>query len=334
MRVLLTIDTELTWRHRRAGWERNLALSYDPAGVGVRYQLDQLRRHGLRATFFVDPMPALAYGLEPVRRMVAPILAAGQEVQLHIHPAWHDLARGREQLRFELSDFTFEEQSDLIATARDLLVAAGAPAPVAFRAGSYAANGDTLRALAALGIAYDSSHNGAEHPHASRLPFAPTLIDPARSHGVTEIPVSQIARRDGGLRPFQLCALSSREMEDALLHAARNGHPTTTIVGHSFELATRDGMRVNGLVRGRFDRLCTFLADNRATMSTARFDSLKLAPPATVARPLPPHGLRTAWRMTEQAWGTARYEKPALGATMIAMPPLLAMEELVSLAGF
>ena len=46
-RVLLTIDTELTWRHyaRGAGWRENLAMSYDPAGAGVPYQLGRLRQH-------------------------------------------------------------------------------------------------------------------------------------------------------------------------------------------------------------------------------------------------------------------------------------------------
>ena len=60
-RVLLTIDTELAWRHfaRGADWRDNLALSYNPAGVGVTWQLGRLARHGLKACFFVDPMPAL-----------------------------------------------------------------------------------------------------------------------------------------------------------------------------------------------------------------------------------------------------------------------------------
>ncbi|MGH6659079.1 MAG: polysaccharide deacetylase, partial [Sphingomicrobium sp.] len=73
-RVLLTVDTELTWRHFAAGadWRENLALSFDPAGVGVPWQLERLARHGLKACFFVDPMPALVYGIEPVRRMVEP----------------------------------------------------------------------------------------------------------------------------------------------------------------------------------------------------------------------------------------------------------------------
>jgi hypothetical protein len=335
-RVLLTIDTELTWRHyaRGAGWRENLAMSYDPAGAGVPYQLRQLARHGLNACFFVDPMPALVYGLDPIRRMVEPIVEAGQEVQLHLHPFWRDLAEGRrDDARFELTDFDAAEQFDLIETARDLLVAAGSAAPVAFRSGSYAVNHDTLGALNRLGLRYDSSHNGTDHPWPSALPLAPALMDPAECGGVIEIPVSQIAQRRGGLRHLQICALSSREMEAALRHAACNDHPITTIVCHSFELATRDGRRVNKLVRGRFDRLCAYLEANTGTMPTATFTGLDVAAPIKTARPLPARPLRTVWRMAEQAWGTARYEKPVLGAAVVALPPLAVLEDLVLYAG-
>lgn len=334
--VLLTIDTELTWRHfaRGAGWRENLALSYDPAGVGVPYQLELLARHGLKACFFVDPMPALVYGLEPVRRMVAPILEAGQEVQLHLHSFWHDLARGRrDDARFELTAFDSAEQYELIETARTLLVAAGAPEPVAFRAGSYAANADTLAALARLGLRYDSSHNGAEHPLPSALPLEPSAIDPIEIGGIVEIPVTQIGRRGGGLRPFQICALSSAEMAAALRHAAWNRHAVATIVCHSFELATRDGKRVNQLVRGRFARLCRLLEEQAASLPATGFAGLEAALPGRAARPLPARPLRELHRMAEQAWGTARYEKPAVGAAMVMAPPLLAIEELVALAG-
>jgi hypothetical protein len=309
-RVLLTIDTELTWRHfaRGASWRENLALSIDPAGVGVRYQLATLRRHGLRACFFVDPMPALVYGLDPVRAMVGPILDAGQEVQLHLHSFWHDLAEGRREApRFELTGFDAPAQRLLIATARDLLVEAGAPPPIAFRSGSYAADSATLEALASLGMRYDSSHNGADHPWPSALPLAPALIDPVEIAGLVEIPITQI-RRGIGLRPFQICALSLQEMRAALRHAARHRHPLVTIVGHSFELASRDGRRANALVRGRFDRLCAFLRAHAAELPTATFAELDGILPAAGSQPLPEQPLRTARRLVEQAWGNARYE--------------------------
>nr|MDQ4088488.1 polysaccharide deacetylase [Pseudomonadota bacterium] len=306
-RVLLTIDTELTWRHSAAGgggWRENLARSYDPAGVGVPYQLAMLRRHGLKACFFVDPMPALVYGIEPVRAMVEPILAAGQEVQLHLHSFWADLAQGRrDDARFELTAFDAERQHALIATARDLLIEAGAANPIAFRSGSYAADAATLAALARLGLRYDSSHNGADHPWPSALPLDSALIDPVECGGVIEIPVTQIASAAGGLRPFQICALSTQEMRAALRHATVNNHPLVTIVSHSFELASRDGRRVNELVRGRFERLCEFLAQEAAAMPTCTFAELPRPTSTVRSQPLPGRPLRTALRVAQQAWG-------------------------------
>ena len=333
-RVLLTIDTELTWRHYSPGrgWRENFACSYEAAGVGIPYQLEQLRRHDLKACFFVDPMPGRLYGREVVQRMVEPILEAGQEVQLHIHSFWADLAEGRDQPRFELTDLGLEEQCDLIGSGLELLVAAGAPRPIAFRAGSYGADANTLEALRRLGLEYDSSHNGAAHPWPSKLPLDPALIAPAPCAGLTELPVTQIRCR-GRLRPFQICALSIQEMRAALRHAAANSHPIVTIVGHSFELATRDGRRANRLVRGRFDRLCAFLADSRNSMPTTAFTGLPVLEAGAAAEPLPEGPLRTARRLVEQAWGTARYERPALGVAIAAIPPLAAVEQLVALAG-
>ena len=75
-RVLLTVDTELTSRHYRRGasWHENFERSHDPAGVGIPYQLRVLAEHKLKACFFVDPMPALVYGLDPIKRIVDAIL--------------------------------------------------------------------------------------------------------------------------------------------------------------------------------------------------------------------------------------------------------------------
>jgi peptidoglycan/xylan/chitin deacetylase (PgdA/CDA1 family) len=311
-RVLLTVDTELTWGHyaRGAGWEENLARSFDPAGVGVPYQLRLLREHGLRACFFVDPMPALVYGIEPIRRMVEPILAAGQEVQLHIHPVWRSVLEGKKQGGlFELNDFRAAEQRSLIEEARNLLIQAGAPSPIAFRAGGYAANADTLAGLRSLGIAYDSSHNGSHHPVPSSLPLDPKLIVPVECEGVIEVPVGQIEATQGKLRHLQLCAVSSDELEAALDHAAANDHPVTTIVSHSFELATRDGLRRNRSVCRRFQALCAFLRDNRERLPTSFFTDLADVPLGRSASPLPPRRRRTAGRMIEQLWANARYER-------------------------
>lgn len=305
--VLLTIDTELRWDRHLSGasWRDNLALSFDPAGVGVGYQLGRLAAHGLKACFFVDPMPALVYGIEPIRRMVEPILAAGQEVQLHLHPSWADIA----DPVFELTGLGRERQLELIRTARDLLVEAGAPSPIAFRSGSYAADGATIEALAALGIAYDSSHNGSHHPWPSALPFDPRLTAPALIDGLIEIPVTHIEPSAGRLRHLQICAVSFGEMRAALLHAADNAHPAVTIVGHSFELAARGGRRPNKLLVRRFENLCGFLAGQSERLPTAFFTDLGGMAVGAEAVPMRSGPVRTGVRMAQQAWGNWVHER-------------------------
>ena len=333
--VLLTIDTELLWRHHAAGlsWEENLARSYEAAGVGVPFQLEMLARHDLKACFFVDPMPALVHGLEPVRRMVAPILEAGQEVQLHLHPFWARLAEdrsGHSEPEFELTGLDAPRQQALIEQARDLLMRAGAPAPIAFRSGSYAADSTTLAALRALGFRYDSSHNGCHHPWPSALPLDPAQIAPVAQGELIEVPVSQIAERRGKLRHLQICAVSLQEMRAALGHARREGHPLATIVSHSFELATRDGRRVNRTVLTRFTGLCAYLAEHRDEMPTAHFSDLDGRMLGADARPLAGPALQRTRRLAEQLWSGARYERPVEAATATCGSSMHGLEVLLS----
>ena len=312
--VFLTIDTELMWRHHAEGLDRAeiYARSLEPAGVGISYQLDMLRRHDLKACFFVDPMPALIFGLEGTRRVVEAILDAGQEVQLHLHPNWAGAKaddHGDSHSRFELVDYSLQEQHDLIAGATDLLVAAGAPRPIAFRAGSFGANDDTLRVLAGLGFAYDSSHNGAEPD--SAIGLAATHIAPVQREGLIEVPVTLIEDRPGALRNFQICALSAGEMHAALEHAVCENHAAVTIVSHGFELANRAGTRPNAVHVRRFEALCELLQECASTLATVHFadrPALRLGQPDS---PLAPNALRTRWRQAEQLWSNMVEERAA-----------------------
>lgn len=315
--VFLTIDTELVWRHHAAGLSlaQIVARSIDPAGVGLTRQLASFARHALKAICFVDPMPALTFGLDPVRRIVDQVLAAGQEVQLHIHPNWTRAVAGdggAAYADFELNQYDAAAQRDLIAGARDLLVAAGAPDPIAFRAGSFAADDATLAALAALGIAYDSSHNGAE-PGGMALPRA--HIAPCERLGITEVPVTVIEDRVGHYRPFQLCAMSIAEMRAALDHAVASDHGAVTIVSHSFELATRAGTAPNHVHLNRFDALCALLDERRDDLPTVHFADRPALRTGRDDRPLGPSLLRTGWRQAEQLWSNVVAERvPAGGA--------------------
>ena len=312
--AFLTIDTEIAWRHHVAGMAgaEVCRRSFEPGGVGLDYQLAVLARHDLRACFFVDPMPALVYGLAPIRRAVDLIQAAGQEVQLHLHPQWAGARAGEPAAhgRFQLWEHGEGEQCQLIAAAADLLQAAGAPAPIAFRAGSYAADDATLKALARLGFAYDSSHCGAEAPRWSRIALDPRQIAPVE-RGVVEVPVTVIEERPGRLRTFQPCALSAGEAAAALDHAIAQAHAAVTIVSHSFELANRSGTRANAVHVRRFEALCAMLDDRRGALPTRWFGERPDLPLDRDDRPLGPDRLRTRWRQAEQLWSNWVEERAA-----------------------
>lgn len=308
MNVFLTIDTELSagLHVRGASLADNIAVSLlgrcEAGEYGALWQARQFERCGLTTTFFVDPMPALVYGTDFLKPLVQDLLDRGQEVQLHLHPEWLEFAdappvppRGRSH-----ADYSEDEQERLIACAIDLLTEAGAPFPTAFRAGNFAAEDATLRALARNGIGIDTSFNPAFSGDDCRISFDPSQVEPAAHQGVIEYPVSCIREWPRGLRPGQLCALSGQEMEAALRHGVAAGQSAFTIVSHSFELIDRDRRRPYPHVIERFERLCAILG-TLPGIETRGFSDLPV-PAAPVKQPvrLPASARRTVSRMAEQ----------------------------------
>jgi hypothetical protein len=278
--VLLTVDTALSWAFHARGesWQDNLAASFDPRLLAV------FADHGLKACFFVDPMPALIYGLEPIRLMVEPILAAGQEVQLLLHPVWQSVAEGvAEGARFELTCYDSEDQLDLIETALDLLVLAGAPRPRAFRSGGYAADVRTLAALLQAGLGFDSSHDGSRHPHPSALPLEPDLAGPADLGGLIEIPV--------------MCRLSADGADTALRHALHARPRLVTLAGQSSGLGEH------------FERVSAYLAGHARTLPTAHFADLDPVAAAAAVQSLVPQVWRRTRQMAEPVWPNALHAR-------------------------
>ena len=318
--VLITVDTELSalLQQQGATAEANLASSVTglagKAEVGIGWQMDCLNRHGLKGVFFVDPMPGLVFGPDIVRQMVEPILTRGHEVQLHIHTEWLEWARDSpvaDRRGMNIGDFSLADQLLLLQWGREALEDAGTPKPIAFRAGNYGANDDTLKALATLGTIWDASYNGYYWNDPCRIGIDPGQIDPVRRFGVTEIPVSSIVDRPGSVRPAQICALSAREMTLGLGHAAETGWPVFSIVTHSFEMLSRDRQRPNHAVMQRFEAMCRTIA-NHPRLQSSGFSTLD---PGIATRErsgatrLGPNRLRTLDRMIQQAIATWRYER-------------------------
>ncbi|MEO1488715.1 MAG: hypothetical protein AAFR88_04655, partial [Pseudomonadota bacterium] len=234
--VYITIDTEYSSgfasspsaADRADNFARSFACETTDGALGVPYALARFAEHDLRAVFFVDPMPALVWGVAAIEDIIGPILDAGQDVQLHCHTEWLALAGAANPLSSKrtgrnLFEFDAQDQLAILDYARRTLIAAGAPAPIAFRAGNYGADDTSLAALAELGLAYDSSHCPALGQAASRISLGPQDRDPVRHQGVIEVPVGTIGAPKGGQRHAQITALSLAEMRAAIAHARDTG---------------------------------------------------------------------------------------------------------------
>ncbi|QGP79596.1 polysaccharide deacetylase family protein [Sphingobium sp. CAP-1] len=317
--LLITVDTELSssLHQRGLSLEENVRRSIwaeaQGRGWGVGWQMDLLDRFGLKGVFFLDPMPALVHGADFLMPIVGAIVGRGHEVQMHIHTEWLAWAQqspvGGRQGR-NIGDFTLDDQVVLLSLAKGLLEDAGAPPITAFRAGNFGANDDTLRALASIGVAWDSSVNPAYLGRECGISADPAQIGATRLWGVGELPVSGIADRPGGFRPAQICAMSAAEMRAGLRHAAREGQDAFTVVTHSFEMLSRDRQRPNGAVIARFEALCREAARLSAVHGAGYNDlpaDLADRPARTLSRAAPSR-LRTGLRIAQQAWATWRYE--------------------------
>ncbi|MEM7666092.1 MAG: hypothetical protein AAF250_09585 [Pseudomonadota bacterium] len=312
--VYITIDTEyssglvkgLGPADRAENYARSIACLTPDGPAGITHKLRLLAETDQKAVFFVDPMPALVWGVAAIEDIVAPIIEAGQAVQLHCHTEWLEIAGAANPLPSartgqNLFDFPFDEQCELLALARDFLVAAGAPAPVAFRAGNYGANDDTLRALAEIGLTYDSSHCPALTNGPSRISLGPDDRDPLLHEGIIEVPVGSIGTLGGGQRHAQITALTLAEMIAAIRHARDNQRGSFTLVSHSFELINRRKLAVNKIVRRRFDRLCRSLRDMEGVETgNYRDNPPSVSTASHASTPLPASTVRTGMRYAEQ----------------------------------
>lgn len=250
--------------------------------------LEILDRHGLKGVFFVEPLFAARFGVEHLATIVDLIRAGNHDVQLHLHPEWTDEIRplpipGATRKRQHLSYYTVDEQTALIALGRDLLAQAGCSTITAFRAGSFASNGDTYRALRQLGIGIDSSLHGAHPDSANDLRQQFDIFHPLEFEGVRILPMTIFRDGLGRLRPAQVGACSFAELRDAIEAAAANQTEHFVVLSHNFEMLRQGRCEPDPVVVSRFEQLCAYLAEAKGRIAV----STLAHPPAAFRQP--PH---------------------------------------------
>lgn len=319
MRILLTIDVEVhpctpNWRETSlaAEIEQYIDGRTQEGDYGLQYQLSVLGRHRLKAVFFVEALFALEVGRERLQRIVSMIGEAGHEVQLHIHTEWlahltKPLLGG--QSGMHMRTFSEDEQAALVGYGLESLGACGVRGVSAFRAGNYGANFDTLRALARNGIRYDSSWDASYLGGHCDLDVGEPLFAPRLIAGIWEVPIAYFEDYPGHVRHAQLGACSLAEFRGVMSSADSCGWPYFVIVGHSFELVWRGVSKGRAasprrVVIRRFERLCSFLDENRDRLPTTGFAGLPVSWGDVAARgPIKSPLGRTAARVVEQLAG-------------------------------
>jgi hypothetical protein len=321
--ILISIDTEYSSGLYRSGAGRDcddnfvrcIKCTTKSGPVGIGYQMDVFDRHQLKGVFFVDPMPALVWGTDAIRRVVGPILEGGHDVQLHLHTEWLEFAE-RNPLGTKsgknLADFSLSDQRVLIGYAMEQLMLAGAPAPIAFRAGNYGANDDTLTALNELGMRIDTSFPSGLERSACTLTLGPEVVFPQRHCGTIELPIGAIAGRGDRRRHGQLTAMSFSELRAMVNHSLAWSWPALVLVSHSFEMMNRRRGTANRIVQRRFERFCEWLAGVPLVRTTDFRDEEfveQIVDHGSAPSPglLPHRPARTLFRMAEQLASNVLY---------------------------
>ena len=238
LKVFLTVDVECY----SGDYEREVYGS----GLGLEYILRVLQASGAKATFFVEALGATRWGMRPLQEMSARIGEAGQDLQLHVHPAIARLADYRDTSDvLHLHDTDMQER--LLETGLRILTSCGRTI-VAFRAGDMAANEATLEAMRRVGILKGSNRDlDTKRSTRSLLnEVFPVKNDVCEHGGIIDVPVScfrsPLPIFDGRYRHLEICAVGILELKSCLCKMAGAGYSTACIFTHPREFfAWRNG---------------------------------------------------------------------------------------------
>jgi peptidoglycan/xylan/chitin deacetylase (PgdA/CDA1 family) len=152
--ALFSVDVDSTapflWEHRDHLSERLARLELRRFGLrsGMTRLLDVFSRYGVRASFYV---PAVVAENDP--DLLPTLLNAGHEIGLHGY--FHELVR----------DIDDHEFSAAIEASLDLFKRQTGHPPVGFRSPAWEMTPHMLREVRRLGLSYDSSLMGFDHPY-------------------------------------------------------------------------------------------------------------------------------------------------------------------------
>ncbi len=323
--VFITVDTEHSiggaFRDRNlkpVGNDRRIFYQVGKKDYGIARIMDIGERYGLPVCFFLEVLNKYYFGEEESRSVCQYILGRGHDVQLHLHPNYLNFTTPdpmKRQFSDMISDYPLEKQIEFLTDGRQTLMKYGAPNVIAFRAGNFGANHDTLTALEKTGFLVDSSYNKTFLGGDCRLNGID--IDDAEKIGnIWEFPITNFSEPNfkGGMRyrPLDINGVSFAQMRRVLEEAVEKGPRHITILMHSFSFMNPADVQYKKIlprtvVIRRFEKLCRYLAEysdkfqvltfkdtSIATLDEMRGQSLHHLPKLDIALSM--------GRVIEQAW--------------------------------
>ena len=288
--VFLTVDTEASIAGAFADPSKNpvlhhmVAADVDGRSEGLGFLLRTLGDYGARATFFVESLQTRFFGIGPMQRYVDEIVAAGHDVQLHVHPCWRNFADGQlvsTQPADHCTGRPPEELKEIFSEAVLHFQRWGYGDPLAVRTGSFSVGPDTYRAIEDTGLRVTSNVSLALNP--SRDHSLHFHYHYQRIGEVLEVPLTPIATyRPNGrpvFRPLTITACSAGELTAALTRAWEQNFDMVCLLTHPFEFVSRkegreSALRVNSTNQRRLIELCDFLYRHRGRYRLVTFADL------------------------------------------------------------
>lgn len=235
--ILLTVDTEA---HRGSNPVKDWMYGkFEGKEYGVPLIMDICEQYGIKAIFFIDVPEAWTWGDKIIQEVGNKVFQRGHDLQLHIHS--NHITK---QPRLFLWEYNYNEQFKIIEESIKKFKEMWGKYPIAFRAGKYGANYNTLDILSDLGIKMDFSmfYNqkwcGLNNP-----PL--TINNPKKYKNVIEVPVTIFKSFDIlGIKRFDAISIDDvpfLEFKKVFEEIMKRERPRViTLMLHSFSFIKRD----------------------------------------------------------------------------------------------
>lgn len=278
--ICISIDTEFSIAGHFEEPERYKPVS-DPMVYGevdgreeaLGFLLDTFATYNISASFFIECANYYYFGDAPMQAVVERIRAAGQDMQLHVHPVWLNFVDGQIAGNFPRNDYCTERSFDDLKRIFELCITVFerwvGHRPLAIRTGSLRADENVFRVMRALDIPMSSNvATGVFEPTETMLQH-----DSGRHliHGVMELPVFTYQdMRIGGKRhrkSLQITSCSWPEMKHLLKTARAQGVENIVILTHPSEFIKKADFTYQKITRNRVNqqrlvKLCSFIANH------------------------------------------------------------------------